>query len=383
MKIKVKVKVKDCWLIAKVKVSSEFVINTNQSAILSKKYNYGFLKLNASKRNKLEFIGPIGISLYERLKKPISEYDFLFIIEQLVDIIQKLEKIGLSRNNLILDLKYVFVNESTKELSFIYLPIATPHSGTGVLFFVEQIIYSVKPIETDTKYLSNFSYFMKNFNEFEADKVEAYICHINSNIVNIIKKVDLKESVSNMSAKTLYDEPTDLITDNEQTNLMSEDDEKTDLFNGDESTGLFANIAQIGLDIKNNNNDDESTCLLDDEATELFVDDKTDLFAEAQLISYKFPTLIRTLTEEVIRIDKPVFRIGKEENCVDYIVTNNAAISRSHADIISRGGKYFIFDLRSKNKSYINNRVLPAEQEVEIFNGDILKLANEEFLFQV
>ena len=78
-----------------------------------------------------------------------------------------------------------------------------------------------------------------------------------------------------------------------------------------------------------------------------------------------------------------MFRIGKEENCVDYIVSNNIAISRSHADIISRDGKYFVFDLRSKNKSYINNRVLPAEHEVEIFNGDILKLANEEFLFQV
>ena len=97
----------------------------------------------------------------------------------------------------------------------------------------------------------------------------------------------------------------------------------------------------------------------------------------------KYPILIRTLTEEIIRINKPVFRIGKEENCVDYIVTNNIAISRSHADIISRGDRYFVFDLRSKNKSYINNRVLPAEQEVEIFNGDVLKLANEEFLFQV
>lgn len=73
----------------------------------------------------------------------------------------------------------------------------------------------------------------------------------------------------------------------------------------------------------------------------------------------------------------------KKKNCVDYIVTNNIAISRSHADIISRGSRYYIFDLRSKNKSYINNRVLPAEYEVEIFNGDILKLANEEFIFQV
>lgn len=394
--MKIKVKVKDYWLIAKVKISSRFVINTNQCDLLSKKYNYGFLKLNSAKKNKLEFTGPKGISLYERFKKPISEYDFFFIIEQLVDITQKLEKIGLSRNNLVLDLKYVFFNESTMELSFIYLPIATPHSGVGLLSFVEQVIYSAKPFETNSKYLSNFSYFIKKLNEFDADKVESYICHINSEIVSVIKKVDLKKNAfmnkpsdttsDKKRVETLDDEPTDLMMDDEKTDLMSEDDEKTDLFDGDESTDLFSNNTQMSLFVKKDENVvDESTCLLDDEATELFSDDddKTDLFDETQAVSYNFPTLIRTLTEEVIRIDKPVFRIGKEENCVDYIVTNNIAISRSHADIISRGGKYFVFDLRSKNKSYINNRVLPAEHEVEIFNGDVLKLANEEFLFQV
>lgn len=395
--MKIRVKVKDCWLLAKVKISSKLVINTNQCDLLSKKYNYGFLKLNSAKKNRLEFTGTKGISLYERLKKPISEYDFFFIIEQLVDITQKLEKIGLSRNNLVLDLKYVFFNESTKEMSFIYLPIATPHSGISVLTFVEQVIYSAKPFETDSKYLSKFNYFIKKFNEFDAYKVESYINNIDSEIVSIIKKVDpkkssfIKKTISNISVKTSVetydDEPTDLMADDEKTDLISEDDEKTDLFDGDEPTDLFSNNARIDLIIKRDDDiaDDESTCLLDDEATELFsdTDDKNDLFDEIDVASCKFPTLIRTLTEEVIRIDKPVFRIGKEENCVDYIVTNNISISRSHADVISRGGKYFVFDLRSKNKSYINNRVLPAEHEVEIFNGDVLKLANEEFLFQV
>lgn len=171
----IKIKVKDGCLIAKVKISSNLVVNTNQYDLLSKKYNYGFLKLNSAKKNKMEFTGPKGISLYERLKKPISEYDFFFIVEQIVDVAQKLEKIGLSRNNLVLNLKYVFFNESTKELSFIYLPIATPHSSIGVLSFVEQVIYSAKPVETDSKYLSNFSCFIKGLNKFDADKVESYM----------------------------------------------------------------------------------------------------------------------------------------------------------------------------------------------------------------
>lgn len=152
----------------------------------------------------------------------------------------------------------------------------------------------------------------------------------------------MSTAASNISVKmcieTFDDEPTDLMPD----------DEKTDVFDDYEPTDLFSNNAQMDLFVESQRNasivDDESTCLLDDEATEFFSDDdKTDLFDEIRATSYKFPTLIRTLTEEVVRIDKPVFRIGKEENCVDYIVTNNIAISRSHADIISRGGKYFGF----------------------------------------
>lgn len=365
--MKLKIKKKDCWLIAKVKIPSDFVINANQCDLLSKKFNYGFLKLNGFKRNRLEFIGPKGISLYERLKKSINEYDFFFIIEQLVDIVQNIQKIGLSCNNLVLDLKYVFFNETTKELSFIYLPIATPHSGVNILSFIEQIIYSVKPVETDTEYLSKFSYFMKSFDEFDADKVDAYIGHVDRNIVNIIKKVNIQDNVvvnnvvNNMivnGKNQIIDDATDIM-DDDATDIMIEEDEMNDSVS-----------------------DNDNTLLLDNDETELFNADDNWL-NETHEPTERFPTLIRTLNNEVIRINKPVFRIGKEENCVDYIVSDNIAISRSHADIISRAGKFFIFDLRSKNKSYINNRVLPAEQEVEIFNGDVLKLANEEFLFQV
>lgn len=359
MKEKIKVKNKKYQKIIKVKISPNLIINIKQYELLSQKYKYGFLELNYVKKDKLVFVRPNGISLYDRLKKPINEYDFFFFVEQIVDITRKIEQIGLSRNNLVLDLKYVFLNESTKELSFIYLPIATPHISTDVLAFVEQIIYTVIPLETNSKYLSDFSFFVKKNGEFSTEKVEKYIYNINDNIVKIINNANFVENnnanrtkvenklIDAESTKVINDELTELMPDDEQTELMCEDD--------------------------------ESTCLFADESTELFLNDE----CAVNEISYKIPVLIRTLTEEVIRIDKPVFRIGKEENCVDYIVTNNIAVSRNHADIISRDGRYYVYDLRSKNRTYINNRVLPAEHEVEIFNGDVLKIANEEFLFQV
>ncbi|MEE0929374.1 MAG: FHA domain-containing protein, partial [Acutalibacteraceae bacterium] len=81
-------------------------------------------------------------------------------------------------------------------------------------------------------------------------------------------------------------------------------------------------------------------------------------------------------------INKPVFRIGKERSFVDYFV-NNVAVSRSHADIVTRGNSCFVVDLNSKNRTFINNRVIPSNFETEIFDGDTLKLGNEEFIFRI
>ncbi len=97
----------------------------------------------------------------------------------------------------------------------------------------------------------------------------------------------------------------------------------------------------------------------------------------------KYPTLKRIFNGDVVKISKPVFRIGKERSYVDYFVSNSNVISRSHADIIIRDNRYFITDLNSKNKTYINGRMIMPNCEIEIFDGDTITLANEDFLFKV
>lgn len=96
-----------------------------------------------------------------------------------------------------------------------------------------------------------------------------------------------------------------------------------------------------------------------------------------------FPYLIREKTEEKISVDKPSFRIGKENSYCDYFVSDNNAISRSHADIITRDHRYFIIDHNSTNKTYVDGRVIPVEKEIEIFSGTKIRLANEDFVFYI
>ncbi len=121
----------------------------------------------------------------------------------------------------------------------------------------------------------------------------------------------------------------------------------------------------------------EETVILDED------EEGTVFMEEVQEKADYTPVLYRISTGETIHITKKTFRLGREEASVDYAVLNNHAVSRSHADIICKDAHYFIFDLGSKNKSYLNNRALPSKYEVEINGGDILKLADEEFEFRL
>lgn len=108
---KYKVKTRDCQLIVGVRLSLKEKINVTQLDFFSNRYIRGLLKVKMIKKSHIEYYGPIGISLYERLKKPISKYDFLFIMEQVVDTVQKLNANSLIINNVIFDIKNVFINE--------------------------------------------------------------------------------------------------------------------------------------------------------------------------------------------------------------------------------------------------------------------------------
>lgn len=385
--MKFKAKAKDCQLLVKAKASIGEAIDEKELDRFARVYLRGFLKPKLVKKNLIEYTGPVGISLYERLKKPTTKRDFLFMLEQIVVAVQKLQANSMSLNNLVMNLQYVYINEVTKEIQFIYIPTVKGIQNLNLIEFIETVAYSVKPTdEKDNDFVSRFVYFFKAMKPFDINKVEAFVAKEDRSVVNTIKKQNAGQSGFMTNKPQHYydhydekkkddDDPTGLLTeteDDDPTGLLVEggDDDATGLLGGDdEATGLLNNYGD----------EDEATGLLfgaddEDEATGLLVENNANV---------RFPTLFRVLTEETISINKPVFRLGKERSYVDYFVTNNIAVSRSHADIITRGNKYFVKDLNSKNRTYINNQELPIHMEVEIHDGDRLKLGNEEFIFSV
>lgn len=344
---KFKVKKKDYQLSVRVTLALNEKLDEACLDNFTRKFVRGLLKAKKTGKKKIEYTGPIAISLSERLKKPIGRYDFFFIMEQFIDLNRKTQQAGIDINHVVVDIDKIFINEQTKEMQFVFLPLQNRQT-VNLFELMYAVIYMCRPSEEkEEDYISDFTYFLRGMKFFEADKIENYISKQDRKVVNIIKKHNVGQS------GFMTDKPKDYYEhyDNreEATGLL--DDEKTGLLEDEEATGLLA----------------------DEEATGLLNQDNV----------VKYATMFRVLTNEIITINKPVFRIGKEKSYCDYFVSNNNAVSRSHADIIIRGEKYLIMDLNSTNRTYINNAVINPRQEIELHDGDSIKLGNEEFIFRL
>lgn len=97
----------------------------------------------------------------------------------------------------------------------------------------------------------------------------------------------------------------------------------------------------------------------------------------------KVAMLIRVRTEEKVVVNKPTFKIGKERSYVDYAITGNSAVSRSHAMIINRDEEYLVEDTNSTNHTYVDGKMIPAGVATRIRSGSRIRFADEEFEFVI
>lgn len=373
---KLKVKFKNSQITVKSKLSKDEQINAREVEILNSKIIRGIMKPTVEGEKKLSYLSPRGIKLEAYLKKGITKNDFFLVIAQILEAVKSIGRNSFNINNLILNMKYVFVNEMTHELHFVYQPIYSSAISLDLASFLYDVAYSVTlALNEDYKCVNNFIAYLKGLQAVSVINIEKYLLDVYPQIYKQVKRQKYGQSEylgSFKNGKDIYydmdkrKKPTTL-ADDDSTSLLSEKNDK------DEATSLLVE------------DDDEVTSLLvedDDEATSLLIDDEpTSLLSEGPQISY--PYLVRKNSFDRMDINKPVFRIGKERSYVDYFVANNNAISRIHADIITRNNCYFVKDENSTNGTYVNGNRLSPKEEVQVFDGDIITFANEEFEFHI
>ncbi len=108
--------------------------------------------------------------------------------------------------------------------------------------------------------------------------------------------------------------------------------------------------------------------------------EETVMLAEAAFMPKVSAKLIRRQDGTVYRIDRERTVIGSgamADVCIGY----NNAISRSHVVILCIVGSYYIEDDRSKNGTFINGRRLQPGVQEPLYDGMVVRLANEDFEF--
>ena len=327
---KLKVSIKKSTVTAMMKAGRKERINETELSQLARIKPCGIMHVTKTKKDSVIYTCPANINLTDRLKKAVSKYDFFFMMEQIVIMVQDVYNNGLNVNSVRFNMDDVYINEMTKEMYFIYFPIVGGQESADIVGFIENIIYTMTPvINEDTNYISRFMYYVRSFHGFNGNAIEKYISREERAVVNVLKNtaVTMQQTMQQQIMQQVMQGSMD------GTTVLSED-------------GI--SVQQI---------------------------------QQMQPVNYHFASLTRQVTGEKIELGKPSFVLGKNPEKSDYAVADNTNISRVHAVITMRNGRYYVMDQNSTNGTFINGRIIKAGQETEILPGDCLMLANEEFIF--
>lgn len=121
--------------------------------------------------------------------------------------------------------------------------------------------------------------------------------------------------------------------------------------------------------------EEEGTTLLENDGEE-----GTVLLKRTPVINAK---LVRSQTKEEFSVNKADCRIGKKSAVVDICLRNNPTISREHCRIIYEEGDYYIEDCNSSNFTYLEGkRVMPGEKK-KLSDCSKIQISDEEFHFYI
>lgn len=333
---KLKVSIKKSTVTAMMKAGRKERINETELSQLARIKPCGIMHVTKTKKDSVTYTCPANINLTDRLKKAVSKYDFFFMMEQIVIMVQDVYNNGLNVNSVRFNMDDVYINEMTKEMYFIYFPIVGGQESADIVGFIENIIYTMTPvINEDTNYISRFMYYVRSFHGFNGNAIEKYISREERAVVNVLKNKAVTMQQQIMQQQTMQQQ-------------------------------IMQQVMQGSMD---------GTTVLSDDGISV------QQIQQMQPVNYHFASLTRQVTGEKIELGKPSFVLGKNPEKSDYAVADNTNISRVHAVITMRNGRYYVMDQNSTNGTFINGRIIKVGQETEILPGDCLMLANEEFIF--
>lgn len=360
------------------------------------------------KETRIECVVQGLIPLTQYFSGIVTQKMFLDFVHEIALLVKNCEKNMVNANNLDLQYEMIFVDPQIKSVKCIFWPVVNNQRGVSPHLFLKQLPYELNfnPHENNS-YLETYKAFFRGVDPFSVNSFERMILKLSgkkiagglitpsealSGSLGGKSKGEKKDTVKNIKASIEYDPFANISDHTEARNNNRES--KLDMNSvfcaacGTRNKADANYCAKCGKQIRREEQRAEVLSKDDDIAdygTVVLGDD----FGGTTVLGYDepdepvYPRLIRLRTEEDLSVDKPIFKIGTDQRFCDFIICDNNYISRRHADIVTRDDRYFIVDRNSTNKTFVEGRVIPSEKEVEIFNGTQIRLANEDFIFNI
>ncbi|PHE64169.1 hypothetical protein COF68_04795 [Bacillus toyonensis] len=341
-------------------------------------------------------------SLLVRLQQPIDSREVVIILKGLLDAFKNALSNNIPMDYIDLDLDYIFINRETESIELTMWAIDGLAHKTSVPHIFQQIGMDANPkASKDKKFLEGY---LGLFDEnFTMERLDVYISKAYSMLQESVdsdpryrqeeevthqevavttqedvieqEKPQVAEFEPEIVEQKVEEQPeTELEPDLEQS---LEPELEPELATTEEEAPVEPPVDEV---------EEEEMLLPTDKTTFLFGDEdeeedgsKTTILAEEE--EELLPYLIRVKDDSRFDFnDDGTYEtvVGKLASS-DIYISDNSTISRSHAMFKHELGMTTIEDLGSANGTYLNGRKLSANKVEQVFDGDIIKFAKEEF----
>ncbi len=395
----------------------------------------GFLPVNYETKKKERYLKCVVTGLLpmdEYLQNPVNRSMFFTLIRKVIAILRQCEINNMNANNIDLRFPHMFIEPRTKELFCIYWPVVNNQEESSPSQFFKELPDKLTFINMESRnYVDGYSRFLEMMNPFSIMALEKYLKNFDENGTGsstpseLLRKesdyVDNRKVENKNIAYDPFSQPERKVVKEEKKERVVSKPQKakfcpscgyTIMPNARfcVSCGEKLKLEEISIENKESKEaepqiEPQKEYKMKPEewrSTEVIPQPDPNSYngnisavSGTTVLSYEetggttclnsgeitYPYLIWEKTEEKILVDKPVFRIGKEREYCDFFVMNNSTVSRSHADIITDEGRYYIKDLGSTNGTYLDCRMIAPQNKVEIFSGTKIRLSNEDFIF--
>lgn len=359
----------------------------------------GFLPVEIKQKRKETYIecnvqGLISAEQY--FKDIISKYAFLDFAYRLTQIIKSCDKNMISANNLDLQTDRIFMDLTDRSIKCIYWPVVNNQCSEPPQTFLKKLPSLVMIDKNeDVSYMETYTKFFEGFNSFSINSFERLLLTLQGKDSASSRSSSGIPSEGNAKRKKDDTIPTssDVIEYDPVSEAMKTQSPYSELDRENSggsvvcsSCGAVCEAAANFCSVCGNKlNRPEGGARTGKPGSASAGSEPNGLgeYGSEGPGNYKrsYPLITRIKTGEAFYVDKPAFRIGTDREKCDLFVNDNSFISRNHAEILTRAGRYYIADNHSTNGTFIDGSMIPRESMAELNDGSVIQLANEVFVF--